>query len=129
MGYLGGVSWAILVAKICQLFPTAIPSKLLEYFFTIFGNWKWPRPVLLGQEPIAGVQHIWVPEIQYDPEKWSLPIMTPCYPSRNTTFNVGRTTHHIIRKAFQRAINTYQDIRSKKAVWRDLFERFNFFER
>lgn len=30
MGYLGGISWAILVAKICQVFPNHKPMKLLE---------------------------------------------------------------------------------------------------
>jgi len=29
MGYLGGISWAILVAKICQIFPHHKPSKLI----------------------------------------------------------------------------------------------------
>lgn len=28
MGYLGGISWAILVAKICQIFPSHKPAKL-----------------------------------------------------------------------------------------------------
>ena len=28
MGYLGGVSWAILVAKICIMFPLFLPNKL-----------------------------------------------------------------------------------------------------
>ncbi len=30
MGFLGGISWAILVAKICQIFPNHKPSKLLS---------------------------------------------------------------------------------------------------
>lgn len=29
MGYLGGISWAIMLAKICQIFPHHKPSKLL----------------------------------------------------------------------------------------------------
>lgn len=41
MGYLGGISWAILVAKICQLFPNHKPIKLLQEFFIIFSLWNW----------------------------------------------------------------------------------------
>lgn len=29
MGFLGGISWAIMLAKICQIFPHHKPSKLL----------------------------------------------------------------------------------------------------
>lgn len=36
MGYLGGISWAILIAKICQIFPNHKPVKLLYEFFYIF---------------------------------------------------------------------------------------------
>lgn len=129
MGYLGGVSWAILVAKICQTFPLAVPSKLLEYFFVIFGTWPWQQPVQLGQEPIAGAQHIWSPEITCNLDEWSMPIMTPCHPSRNTTFNICKTSHQLIQNAFQRAIDLCNRIRRNEAVWADLFERFNFFER
>jgi poly(A) polymerase len=46
-GYLGGVSWAILVARVCQLYPNAPPSVLLRCFFLFYVLWKWPIPVLL----------------------------------------------------------------------------------
>lgn len=130
MGYFGGVSWAILVAKICQMFPLAQPSNLLEYFFEIYANWQWPKPVHMGgHEPIAGVQHIWVPEIEFDNRNWNLPIMTPCYPSINTTFNVSQTSHLVIRKAFDRAKTTLQLIRNNVAAWSDLFVKNDFFSK
>ncbi|XP_048155762.1 poly(A) polymerase gamma isoform X6 [Corvus hawaiiensis] len=39
MGFLGGVSWAMLVARICQLYPNALASTLVNKFFLIFSKW------------------------------------------------------------------------------------------
>jgi len=47
LGYLGGVSWAILVARTCQLYPNACAATLVNKFFLIFSQWEWPKPVLL----------------------------------------------------------------------------------
>ena len=72
MGYLGGVSWAMLVARTCQLYPNAAASTIVHKFFFIFERWsvvqhlssflhlskiffslsplslrEWPKPVLL----------------------------------------------------------------------------------
>ena len=40
-GYLGGVNWAILVAYVCKLYPTAKASLLLVRFFRVsFSHWR-----------------------------------------------------------------------------------------
>ena len=39
MGYLGGVSWAMLVARVCQLYPNAAASLLVQKFFLVFSKW------------------------------------------------------------------------------------------
>ncbi|XP_062465736.1 poly(A) polymerase gamma isoform X2 [Pezoporus occidentalis] len=39
LGFLGGVSWAMLVAKTCQLYPTALASTLVNKFFLVFSKW------------------------------------------------------------------------------------------
>jgi poly(A) polymerase len=48
-GYPGGVAWAIMVARICQLYPFACGATILSKFFTLMGKWHWPRPVMLKE--------------------------------------------------------------------------------
>jgi poly(A) polymerase len=47
MGYPGGVAWAMLVARICQLYPKATSAVIVNKFFNIMSKWPWPLPVLL----------------------------------------------------------------------------------
>nr|XP_040034054.1 poly(A) polymerase gamma isoform X3 [Gasterosteus aculeatus aculeatus] len=49
LGFLGGVSWAMLVARTCQLYPNAVAATLVHKFFLVFSKWEWPNPVLLKQ--------------------------------------------------------------------------------
>jgi len=39
LGFLGGVSWAMLVARVCQLYPNAAASTLVLKFFLVFSKW------------------------------------------------------------------------------------------
>lgn len=66
-GYLGGVSWAILTAQVCQLYPLVAPSKLIEKFFQLYNQWKWPFPIFLNvpqNDPGLGLP-VWDPKINY----------------------------------------------------------------
>ena len=47
IGFPGGVAWAMLVARVCQLYPQATGSVIIGKFFRIIGKWVWPQPVLL----------------------------------------------------------------------------------
>ncbi|EFP00368.1 hypothetical protein CRE_18491 [Caenorhabditis remanei] len=47
MGFFGGITWAILVARTCQLYPNAAPSKIIQKVFLVFSTWNWPSPVIL----------------------------------------------------------------------------------
>ena len=70
LGFLGGVSWAMLVARTCQLYPNAAASTIVTKFFLLLSNWEWPRPVLLDslitQEEAPLDMEIWDPRVSSD---------------------------------------------------------------
>jgi poly(A) polymerase len=107
MGYLGGVSWAILVARVCQLYPNLNAAGLVVRFFRFCNVWEfgWLHPIVLCPiEEIPEIGHIvWNP--QYNArEKWDLmPIITPAYPAMNSTHNVSNSTFAILKAEFNRA--------------------------
>lgn len=66
MGFPGGVAWAMLVARICQLYPKATSSTVVLKFFRIMEKWQWPMPVLL--KPIEGgplQARTWNPKVHH----------------------------------------------------------------
>lgn len=42
-GFLGGVAWAMLVARICQLYPNAVAGAIVSRFFIIMYQWYVSR--------------------------------------------------------------------------------------
>lgn len=40
--YFGGLAWAILVARVCQLYPSALPATALQMFFKVWAVWPFP---------------------------------------------------------------------------------------
>uniref|UniRef100_A0A672IWN6 polynucleotide adenylyltransferase n=1 Tax=Salarias fasciatus TaxID=181472 RepID=A0A672IWN6_SALFA len=50
LGFLGGISWAILVARVCQLYPNATVAALVTHFFRLYSTWDWNNPVRLRNE-------------------------------------------------------------------------------
>lgn len=39
VGFFGGVVWAMLVARICQLFPNECAGGIISRFFVILHRW------------------------------------------------------------------------------------------
>lgn len=137
MGYLGGIAWAILVAKICQMFPKLSAVKLLEKFFYIYGfKWEWTNWIIM----IA-------PEESDENEKNKMKqtqkfnILTPAYPQSNSTHNINQCTKDILLTCFKEGYQIVKDILEKDELisdsnelfytdqWKGLFKEFNFFEK
>lgn len=63
-GYPGGIAWAIMVARICQLYPFACGATILTKFFNLMLKWHWPRPVFLKHIEEGTVNlRVWNPSV------------------------------------------------------------------
>lgn len=130
MGYLGGVSWAMLVARTCQLYPNAAASTILQKFFLVFRQWPWPKPVLLrhnSEDNAALGFPVWDPRENSSDRFHLMPIITPSYPQQNSTFNVTNSTKEIMKEEFNLASCIMDSIITGKAPWSSLFEPVAFF--
>jgi len=135
LGFLGGVNWAILVCWVCKRNPDAPASRLLPIFFNTFANWKWPSPVWLvllskQKHPPKGVKPlpIWDPNENYRDSTHLMPIITPCYPPMNSSYNVGEPQLRRLRDELNRASQLSKEILSGRKTWEVLFEGNDFFE-
>lgn len=65
MGFPGGVAWAMLVARVCQLYPQATGSVIIGKFFRIISKWGWPQPVVLKEIESGPLQvRVWNPKVR-----------------------------------------------------------------
>ncbi|XP_042903419.1 poly(A) polymerase type 3 isoform X2 [Parasteatoda tepidariorum] len=128
LGYLGGVSWAMLVARTCQLYPNAAAATLVHKFFLVFSQWPWPKPVLLKQPEENKLNfEVWDPRVNVGDRFHLMPIITPAYPHQNSTFNVSYSTRTIMQDNFKNGLAIVDEIMTGKAGWAKLFEPSNFF--
>lgn len=70
VGFPGGIAWAIMVARICQLYPFACSAVIVVKFFHLFMKWQFPRPVLLKDIEDGPLQvKVWNPVVSLHPSK------------------------------------------------------------
>ncbi|XP_064173229.1 poly(A) polymerase gamma isoform X2 [Anguilla rostrata] len=130
LGFLGGVSWAMLVARTCQLYPNAVAATLVHKFFLVFSKWEWPNPVLLKQPEESNLNlPVWDPRVNPSDRYHLMPIITPAYPQQNSTYNVSTSTRTIMSEEFKNGLNVTDEILQGKADWSKLFEPPNFFQK
>ncbi|KAL1551595.1 Nuclear poly(A) polymerase 4 [Salvia divinorum] len=129
MGFLGGVNWAILVARLCQFYPKANPSMLVSRFFRVYTMWRWPNPVMLCEiEDNELGYSVWDPRKNPWDRTHLMPIITPSYPCMNSSYNVSSSTRRVMAEQFQFAKKICEDIELNKLRWNALFEPYSFFE-
>ncbi|KAL1979970.1 hypothetical protein VTN96DRAFT_4855 [Rasamsonia emersonii] len=128
VGFPGGVAWAMLVARVCQLYPHATGSVIVGKFFRIMNKWAWPQPVLLKPIEDGPLQmKVWNPKIYHGDRYHLMPIITPAYPSMCATHNVTVSTKTVILRELQRGGDIVDKIFMKQLTWKDLFTRHTFF--
>lgn len=195
LGFLGGVAWALLTARVCQLYPNACPATLLARFFRVYVHWKTgdvtrgsnaqPVPIVLchitegtlnlglkvtasaraphassaraavhlpsagfgaavcacaelsglacarapRRSPLPPAAQVWNPK-KYPREKYDLmPVITPCYPCMNSTFNMAWTNLQVLKAEFKRGLDIATQVEEGHEEWDALFEPDDFFGR
>lgn len=128
IGFPGGVAWAMLVARVCQLYPQATGSVIIGKFFRIIGKWNWPQPVLLKNIEDGPLQvRVWNPRV-YNGDRFHLmPIITPAYPSMCATHNITMSTKTILIRELERGGDICDKIWTGQFQWKDLFSKHTFF--
>lgn len=129
-GFPGGVAWAMLVARICQLYPNAVGAVIVEKFFDLYIRWNWPQPVLLqpiedGPLPVR----VWNPRLYGADRAHIMPVITPAYPSMCATHNICTSTKTIIMSELKRASEIVKQIKDGKKSWSAMFQKHDFFYR
>ncbi|KAL9935599.1 hypothetical protein V8E36_005176 [Tilletia maclaganii] len=140
LGFLGGVAWAMLVARICQLYPNGNAGVIIERFFLILFQWNWPQPVMLKHHIYEGelMLKVWNPRHYPGDRGHRMPIITPAYPGMCATHNVSASTQAVMTLEFKRGIQVMRDMSASMTgsaeagappvTWATLFEPRRFFE-
>lgn len=133
LGFFGGITWAILVARTCQLWPHASPSMLVRRFFRMYNRWNWKNPVVLcdirEESDVPGLMafKVWNPKVHPGDRNHLMPIITPAFPSMNSTHNVSETTQRILMDEFRRGVEVMDLLEQGKAAWTEVYRAAPFF--
>merc|ERR1719183_3181188 len=128
MGFFGGITWSILVARVCQLYPHYTPSQLVNRFFRVYDQWTWShnKPVMLCEilpaKAVPGMQSVktWNPSVNQADRAHVMPVITPAFPAMNSTHNVTETTKRILLDEFRRGYELVKNVEAQKALWNDV---------
>ena len=141
MGYVTGISLAILVAKICQLYPLLKPNKLVQKFFQFYSIWNWDEfPVKIDEirtydnmerfnelqwyDPKSEIGEEKITQRRKDEFTSPMMVITPAFPVMNATKKVTKTHLNVMKEQ----LNIGKDIVMNKPVdWSKLFEKIDFF--
>ncbi|CAI5744609.1 unnamed protein product [Peronospora destructor] len=126
-GFLGGISWALLVCFVCQMFPRASVAAIVHRFFSVMASWRWPTPILVAHpsNDVSADNVQWDPQHNNHDRAHLMPIITPGFPAVNTAVNVNLSTLRVMREEFARGQRIINDLRrrslSHPSSWTQLF--------
>ncbi|KAI1170367.1 Poly(A) polymerase central domain-containing protein [Nemania sp. FL0916] len=128
IGFPGGVVWAMMVARVCQLYPKATSATIVAKFFLIMKGWPWPIPVQLKHMEDGPLNvRVWNPKIYKSDSFHLMPVITPAYPQMCATFNITKSTKAIIQRELERGVEITDKILSANRPWQELFVKHTFF--
>jgi poly(A) polymerase len=133
MGYFGGITWAILVARVCQLWPHASPSYLVKRFFRVYDRWNWKSPVVLceirEESDIPGLMQfkVWNPKTRPADRMHLMPVITPAFPSMNSTHNVSETTRRVLQEELSHGYRVMEELEKGRCTWPEVYRPVPFF--
>ncbi|KAI0976428.1 Poly(A) polymerase central domain-containing protein [Xylaria arbuscula] len=128
IGFPGGVVWAMMVARVCQLYPKATSSTIVAKFFLVMKGWPWPIPVQLKHMEDGPLNvRVWNPKIYKSDSFHLMPVITPAYPQMCATFNITKSTKSIIQRELERGVELTDKILGSQLPWKDLFVKHSFF--
>merc|ERR1719443_403566 len=133
LGFFGGITWAILVARVCQLYPHYSPGALVDRFFRVYDRWNWKNPVMLcpirEETSTAGLMafKVWNPKLHPQDRMHLMPIITPAFPSMNSTHNVTETTKRVLMEEFARGYKVVLSVEAGKSPWSEVYKKLPFF--
>jgi len=129
VGFLGGASWAILVAKVCQL--EAVSSgpiaHLIFLFFEEMSCWPWPAPVALA--PIIPCSGGWDPTNNPWDRDHVMPIITPSVPQINSAVNMDSSTLVLIKQNLEEGRDACRAVYEGTKTWHQIFLPNSFFSK
>ncbi|KIV99740.1 hypothetical protein, variant 3 [Verruconis gallopava] len=127
-GFPGGVAWAMMVARVCQLYPMACGSVIVGKVLDLIARWNWPRPIQLKQYAKGPLEvREWNPALYPGDRRHIMPVITPAYPSMCATNNITPSTKEVIIRELKAGGAIYNDIYHGKKTWKALFEKHTFF--
>ena len=134
LGFFGGITWSLLVARVCQLYPNYSPSQLVNRFFLFYLQWKWPNPVMLCPVYVPrkslglyGLK-VWDPTTYPADRQHVMPVITPAFPAMNSTYNVTETTKRILLEEFKRGYEMCRHVQNETAPWSKVYEPHPFLD-
>jgi poly(A) polymerase len=120
-GGLPGLAWSILAARVAAEAQSVPPQELLQHFFATWAAWDWREPIALGgpspdlgpgsssspdHDPALSLGLTSGPDpapANPGPHPTLVTILTPTYPIRTFTAQVGTAGHDLLTDELYRA--------------------------